>query len=115
MDKINIVNGDGTYVKDCFSKTIDIAIDYYGQEYKKIILDTITNLSFYEWQTNQNILEVYKDIKKSTLSLEKTNYLKLKKDLIEGIFFEEEQVVVYKNDLLKRNYGSSKFGGPGLI
>ena len=104
MDKINIVNGDGTYVKDCLSKTIDIAIDYYGQEYKKIILDTITNLSFYEWQTNQNILEIYKDIKKSTLSLEKTNYLKLKKDLIEGIFFEEEQVVVYKNDLLKRNY-----------
>ena len=89
MDKINIVNGDGTYVKDCLSKTIDIAIDYYGQEYKKIILDTITNLSFYEWQTNQNILEVYKDIKKSALSLEKTNYLKLKKDSIEGIFFKK--------------------------
>lgn len=104
MVKINIINGDGTYVKDCFSKTIDIAIDYYGQEYEKIILDTITNISFYEWQANQNILEVYKDIRESVLSLEKKIYLNQKKDSIEGIFFEEEQVVVYKNALLKRNY-----------
>ena len=59
---INIINGNGEYVRNGINDLYEYAIKYYGDKYEKNILDTISEVQFYEWEDNQTESDVIFDI-----------------------------------------------------
>ena len=110
--RINIINGDGKYVKEGIDKTIDAAIKYYGEKYKDIILATVKETLFYEWKENQTESEVFYEITGNKEDEEELiDYEEESCDEIGGEFYihekdndEYDSIIIFKNKYLKDNY-----------
>lgn len=76
MENINIINGNGNATRKKIDVLLDLAIDFYGPKYEKIIMDVVNNAYFYETNPNQSANDVIKDIvgenncRKNTISFE---------------------------------------------
>ncbi|MEE3343205.1 MAG: hypothetical protein VZS44_03855 [Bacilli bacterium] len=105
---IDIINGNGEYVKRGIDKILDYAIDFYGNKYEKNVLDTISEVKFYEWEDNQTEADVIYDITDGKVDEkdEEDEYY----DTC-GFYFlnvknenECDKIVAFRNKFLKENY-----------
>lgn len=103
---INIINGNGEYVKSAIDKTVDAAISYYGDKYRDIIINTIKETKFYEWEDNQTESDVMFDLHDGEIDFYEDNNCEL------GAFYYlkidnkkmYDKIVVFRNKYLKNNY-----------
>ena len=103
---ISIINGNGKYVSDAINKTLNSAIKYYGEKYSDIILNTVNETLFYEWEDNQTEADVMFDINDGYVDYNEEDgcelgafyYLKIKSS------DEYDKIVVFRNKYMKDNY-----------
>ena len=104
---INIINGNGEYVKEAIEATIDAAIKYYGEKYKDIIINTVTETLYYEWQDNQTESDVIFDItdgKADTSDIDDPYYETKAFYFVNTSNNNNDKIVVIRNKYIKENY-----------
>ncbi|MBR3161518.1 MAG: hypothetical protein IKF19_02150 [Bacilli bacterium] len=107
---IKIINGNGDYVKEAIDKTMEAAVNYYGEKYRNIIEKTVMETLYYEWEDRQTESDVIFDISNGTVDIQVEEddgyescafyYLNLKENN------EFDRVVVFRNEYLKDSYHS---------
>jgi hypothetical protein len=122
MEQLNIINGDGRYVKEAVSEMLEPTIKCYGDKYAKIVLDTVKKAYFYEWQDNQTALEIIEEV---TGQIQDDSLLSQYDDSIAALYLANEitknrrdHIIIFRNKLLKENihslvhelYGHAVFG-----
>lgn len=113
MSNINIINGDGRYVKDCISKVLEPAIQYYGDKYSKVVEDTVKNIYFYEWEENQEFIDVFEELGGKIVLDDEVHIPEYMSngDNAKGYFIKNrisndriDDIVIFRNKILKRSY-----------
>ena len=104
---INIINGNGKYIKEAIEATIDAAINYYGEKYKDIIINTVTETLYYEWQDNQTESDVIYDItngKVDASGIDDPYYETKAFYFLDTYNNNNDKIVVTRNKYLKESY-----------